>query len=479
MILEYFKLAEQPFGVTPNPRYLYLSPTHREALASVYYGVTSGRGFTALIAPPGMGKTTLLFDFLSKTGNVAKTVFLFQAQPTPRDLLRNLLEDLGIEPQSEDIGHMQRLLNECLIREFNEGKQLIVVIDEAQNLDEGVLEVVRMLSNFETPRQKLLHLILSGQPALAEKLASPRLVQLRQRISTVAHLKRFDTDETNLYINHRLRVAGYQGKTSLFTKQALEMIALHSGGIPRNINTLCFNALSLACALRSPTINSDVMEEVIRDLDLSSLYQPQFEPVTLQSLDLPRNSPRSKDPGLFGARWMKATLALCLLLVFLGILSRTNWRSLHLPASFSFRKFLPSSSLRPSSAPSVSTAENSSAATPGAAVVDSAFHPEDTTTAPEVALVPAPSTNKDSAAKTYFVTVQRRQTIFDLCKDNFGRYDAAALARIRELNPNLGNVRRLKIGQKIRMPANGKVSAPVRDIDAAGSEVSGAQAETP
>jgi type II secretory pathway predicted ATPase ExeA len=478
MILEYFKLAEQPFGVTPNPRYLYLSPTHREALASVYYGVTSARGFTALIAPPGMGKTTLLFDFLSKTGNVAKTVFLFQAQPTPRDLLRNLLEDLGIKLQSEDIGHMQRLLNECLIREFNEGKQLIVVIDEAQNLDEGVLEVVRMLSNFETPRQKLLHLILAGQPALAEKLASPRLVQLRQRISTVAQLKRFDKDETNLYISHRLRVAGYQGKTSPFTKQALEKIALHSGGIPRNINTLCFNALSLACALKSPTINSDVMEEVVRDLDLSSLYQPQLEAVTLQSLDAPRKSPRSKNPGLFGARWMKATLALCLLLVFLGILSRTNWRSLHLPASFSFRKFLPASTLRPAPAPSMNTAENSSTATP-AAVVDSTFHTEDTRISPFVAQAPEPAPGKDPAPQTYFVTVQRRQTISDLCKDNLGRYDAASLARIRELNPNLGDVRRLKIGQKIRMPANERVSEPVRDPDAPGNDLSSPRAETP
>src|SRR5271169_3394417 len=150
MVLDFYNLNEQPFGVTPDPRFLYLSPTHREALASVQYGVTAGRGFTALIARPGMGKTTLLFDFLTKVPIAAKTVFLFQSQPTPRDLLRNLLEDLGVLEDSDDIGLMQRKLNESLVCESKKGKSVVVVIDEAQNLDESVLEVVRMLSNFET-----------------------------------------------------------------------------------------------------------------------------------------------------------------------------------------------------------------------------------------------------------------------------------------------------------------------------------------
>src|SRR5271154_481639 len=154
MNLGFYKLNEQPFGVTPDPRYMYLSHSHREALASLQYGMTADRGFTALIAGPGMGKTTILFDFLSRVRNSARTVFLFQPQSTPRDLLRSLLEDLGIHDEADDIWRMQRKLNECLIREARAGKRIIVVIDEAQGLDEAVLEVVRMLSNFETPQRK-------------------------------------------------------------------------------------------------------------------------------------------------------------------------------------------------------------------------------------------------------------------------------------------------------------------------------------
>src|SRR5580704_17897092 len=140
MVLDFYNLNEQPFGVTPDPRFLYLSPTHREALASVQYGVTAGRGFTALIARPGMGKTTLLFDFLSKVPIPAKTVFLFQSKPTPRDLLRNLIEDLGVQEESDDIGHIQGKLNESLVSESKKGNSVVVVVEEAQNLDEKVYE---------------------------------------------------------------------------------------------------------------------------------------------------------------------------------------------------------------------------------------------------------------------------------------------------------------------------------------------------
>jgi general secretion pathway protein A len=233
----------------------------------------SGRGFTALIAEPGMGKTTLLFDCLAKTGNSTRTVFLFQPQLTPRDLLCNLLDDLGIDHEASDVGQMQRELNEYLMHEIRAGKQFVVVIDEAQNLDQNVLEILRMLSNFETPRDKLIHLVLSGQPALAETLASPPLVQLRQRISIIASLQPLNLEETRLYIDHRLRVAGHTSHKSLFTKGATEAIFRHSHGIPRNINNLCFNAMSLGFTRKMKAIDVDVIWEVVRDLDLSSLVR--------------------------------------------------------------------------------------------------------------------------------------------------------------------------------------------------------------
>jgi type II secretory pathway predicted ATPase ExeA len=268
MVLNFFKLREQPFGVSPDPRYLFFSSAHREAMASALYGVSTGRGFTAIIAHPGMGKTTLLFDFLSKIKNYTRTVFLFQPQSDARDLMRCLLADIGIDDDGTDIVRMHRKLNEFLMTEAQRGRRLVVVLDEAQNLDNEVLEAVRMLSNFETPREKLIHLVLAGQPQLADKLASPELVQLRQRISMISQLNPFTVEETQLYIDHRLRVAGYNFAVPLFSSAAVRLITKYTQGIPRNINNVCFNAMSIGFVQKQRTIDERIILEVIDDLDL-------------------------------------------------------------------------------------------------------------------------------------------------------------------------------------------------------------------
>src|ERR1700682_3354427 len=178
MFLKFFGLREQPFGVTPDPRFLYLSPGHREALASLYYGIESGCGFMALIAKPGMGKTTLVFQLLEKFRTQAPTAFPFQTQCSSREFMRFLLAELGYQDDSQDFVRMHEEFNRRLLQEARAGNRFIVVIDEAQNLSPEVLETVRLLSDFETPRAKLLQIILSGQPELATKLASAGLAQL-------------------------------------------------------------------------------------------------------------------------------------------------------------------------------------------------------------------------------------------------------------------------------------------------------------
>jgi general secretion pathway protein A len=268
MLLKFFGLREHPFGVTPDPRYLYLSPGPREALASLFYGIESERGFLALIAPPGMGKTTLLFHLLEKFRTSARTAFLFQTQCTSREFMRFLLAELGYETGDHDFVRMHEEFNQHLLREARAGNRFIVVVDEAQNLDPSVLETIRLLSDFETPQAKLLQIVLAGQPELADKLASRHLAQLRQRISLVSSLKPLSEEETRNYVQHRLRVAGYIGG-SLFTPQAMAETAEFTQGIPRNINNLCFNAMSLACALRQKTIDTAVVREVISDLDIT------------------------------------------------------------------------------------------------------------------------------------------------------------------------------------------------------------------
>lgn len=270
MFLSFFGLREQPFGVTPDPRFLYLSAAHREALASLYYGIEANRGFLGLIARPGMGKTTILFHLLEKFRTSARTALIFQTQCNSREFMRLLLAELGYEGAIQDLVQMHEEFNKRLMQEARSGNRLIVVIDEAQNLDPEVLETLRLLSNFETSRAKLMQIVLAGQPALADKLASPGLAQLRQRVSIVHGLEPLPAWEVKNYIEHRLLVAGYKGNT-LFTTEAYEAVATFTQGIPRNVNNFCFNALSLACALRKRVVDLDIVNEVKSDLDIEKL----------------------------------------------------------------------------------------------------------------------------------------------------------------------------------------------------------------
>jgi general secretion pathway protein A len=283
MFLQFYGFKEQPFGVTPDPRYLYFSPAHREALASLYYGIEAGRGFISLIAKPGMGKTTLLFQLLQRFQSTARTAFIFQTQCNSREFMRFLLSEIGCDVSpDQDMVTINREFNQCLLQEARAGRRFIVVVDEAQNCDPSVLETIRLLSDFETPQAKLLQIVLAGQPELADKLARPSLSQLRQRISVLARLEPLSAAEVDKFIDFRLRIAGYAGGP-LFTAQARKLIAELSEGIPRNINNLCFNALSIGCALQQKTVDEVILQEVAGDFDISRLdaerSQSQAQPM--------------------------------------------------------------------------------------------------------------------------------------------------------------------------------------------------------
>jgi general secretion pathway protein A len=463
MVLNYYQLAEQPFGVTPDPRFLYLSATHREAVASVFYSVNSGRGFTALIAEPGMGKTTVLFNLLQLMGTAAKTAFLFQAQDTPKNFLRHLLLDLGVEDNGQDLVSMQLKLNDCLVRETSQGKHFIVVIDEAQNLDEPILEMVRMLSNFETPREKLMHIILAGQPQLAAKLGSPQLTQLRQRISIVARLTPFTESETCAYIEHRLRIAGYCGQTALFTDRAVSLIAQYSGGIPRNINNICFNSMSLACAMKQKTISASSVEEVLGDLDLAPLratspavdFQPRSRPTPGKLL--------GRVTGAIPRGWkLRAGVVVLGALLLTGIgfgvvaknphsanNSEASRAAILQPVAPPVKTHLDSGDIRTSDRSAQSVRDGNSPASPGvsAAPADLSSNLTDI--------------NQNASRPVDFEVVRLgpQDTLYSICLENLGRYDAQVVALISELNPGLRSPRRLRTGQEIRIPTPGRLFA--------------------
>jgi len=273
MFLEFFGLREQPFGMTPDPAYLYASKTHSEAIASLSSGIAENRGFFALIAEPGMGKTTLLYHLLEKLRDTSRTVLVFQTQCNSRELIEYILQELGVDVKGMSFVAMHGQLNEILFEELLSGKRFVLVVDEAQNLDDSVLETVRMLSNFETHNAKLLQIILAGQPRLGAKLAQPELWQLRQRIAVIGRLEPFNTEETGRYIEHRLKVAGHSGNP-IFEPSSVGLIARMTSGIPRNINNVCYNSLFLAYSRGQRMVAPETVEEVLARLELEPLASP-------------------------------------------------------------------------------------------------------------------------------------------------------------------------------------------------------------
>ncbi len=298
MLLDFYGLREQPFGVTPDPTYLYLSRTHDEALAALLEGVKADRGFMALIAEPGMGKTTILYRLMEEVQDSARTVFLFQTQCDSREFFRYLLSELGIKTPRMGLVSMHKKLNDVLFSEMLAGKRFVIIVDEAQNLEGPVLETIRLLSDFETPHSKLLEIVVAGQPQLAEKLAQPSLSQLRQRIAILRRLEPLSAQETACYIEHRLKVGGYSGGL-LFAQDALALIAAQSQGIPREINNICFHALSLGEARGCQMISREIVQEVLANITVDSITLQSRTRVSSAAATPVRTSPLFPDGPTF------------------------------------------------------------------------------------------------------------------------------------------------------------------------------------
>jgi type II secretory pathway predicted ATPase ExeA len=439
MFLDFWKLREQPFGVTPDPRYLYFSPGHREALASLFYGIETGRGFLSLVAPPGMGKTTLLFQLLRRWKGCVHSAFLFQTQCNSRELMRYLLADLGLKNDGEDIVRMHSELNDFLFRESKAGRRVVVFIDEAQNLSTPVLETVRLLSNFEAPDSKLMQIVLTGQPELAHRLAQPELSQLRQRIAVQTQLDPFPPSEVVRYVKHRLQVAGHRG-ADLFDSAALDLVARYSGGIPRLINVLCFNSLSLGFASRLSQITSDIVREAARDVALDT-PEPIREIRPEKTVKVARQVPSLWLSFYASVRKMArrpsaqvAAFCLVLCLTALFVAARSRGVSAHRPMTFPVNTLGPdlvSGSHLPVSHP-----------------------PSPLATAPPAGVVSTQPihSDEDSSDSVFSYVVQPHDTITSVCLSIFGRCDDGSLNEILRLNPRLKDPDLLEIGQEIRLP---------------------------
>ena len=245
MYLNFFNLREPPFNLTPDPRFLFLSLQHEEALSHLLYGIYERKGFIEITGEVGTGKTVLCRALLERLDTTVSTALIFNSYLTEIELLQAITSDFGLTPGDTTRKGYIDALNTYLLAEFAAGRNAVVLIDEAQNLEPTVLEQLRMLSNLETERGKLLQVVLVGQPELRAKLSTPQMRQLEQRIAVRFHIHELSRTETEQYIVHRLSVAG-ASHTVTWTRQALRVIHQDCGGIPRLINRLCDRALMSA-----------------------------------------------------------------------------------------------------------------------------------------------------------------------------------------------------------------------------------------
>lgn len=266
MYLTFYGLAEKPFNATPDPKFLYMTPGHREALAQLLYGTQERKGFIVLTGQVGTGKTTLLHALCQRLNGHSAVSFVVNSTLPFDELLEYVLEDLGVAKTGESRAQRLIALNNFLIERERAGQNTVLIIDEAQNLDVATLEQIRLLSNFETPKNKLLQILLVGQPELKGHLNLPKLQQLKQRVGLRCQIPPLTLEETTVYIRTRLRIAGARD-LGLFSDPAVHRIWTYAAGIPRLINTVCDHCLLFGYADQKRRIDRPIVDQAIEYLE--------------------------------------------------------------------------------------------------------------------------------------------------------------------------------------------------------------------
>jgi len=275
MYCDFYHFSEKPFNITPDPKFLFLGPTHGESLSSLIYGIRERRGFIVIMGEVGTGKTLLINTAIERLDGDTEIACINNPAMTFLQILNMALFEFGIANPDEKLSKELAIhrLNDFVIRQLASGGNVVLVVDEGQGLDLQSLENIRLLSNLETAKQKLLQIIISGQPELDAILRTPELRQLAQRISIKRYLMPLDEKETYAYLKHRITVANYKG-FHLFERRAMKLIWEYSKGIPRKINVLCDNALLIGYANGVKKITYKIIEEAIHDLCWSPFLSP-------------------------------------------------------------------------------------------------------------------------------------------------------------------------------------------------------------
>jgi general secretion pathway protein A len=430
---EHFKLSAQPFSLTPDPAFLYLGPAHREALAAVEYGLIDRRGFITLMGEVGTGKTTLLYSLLGRLGPEFQVAYVTYTHQSVRRLLTSVLKDLGIPAPGTSKAALILALNRHLRRRGEEGGTTAIVIDEAQNLSDEAFEQLRLLSNFETYTQKLIQIVLVGQPELQDRLRQPQLRQLWERVSVRSVMNPLPDKEMRRYIEHRLQAVGGRAP-ELFTPRALRLIIRRAAGIPRRANILCHNALLFAYGRSLPRVTAHIAREAIAEMDGRRRL-------------LPRAGLRRRS-GV--ARWIFAAAAVTVALVAIRPL-RSSPPAVVVTAE-------PPETSPPAVPPPVHSEAVATDPTPpppadelpGGAALEEA--------APPAALgPPAAVTPPTAAAAPLSVTVPRGAHLLALAREIYGQdlrgaKAAEFLAEVRRLNPQMKDPNVLLAGELLMLP---------------------------
>ncbi len=479
MYLEHFGLRESPFSLTPDPRYLFMSDGHKEALAAMVYGVQERRGFVLVVGEVGTGKTTLIRHLLAHFEDNVRTCYVFNTLVSFEELLEAILRDLGLTCHSHRRVDMIEGLNEFLINEAEAGRCVVLIIDEAQHLSSAVLEDLRMLSNLETSRSKLLQIMLVGQPELLRRLAQPSLRQLRQRIALVAELKPLTFRETTQYIGHRLSVAGCRQGVP-FTRAALRRLYAASGGIPRLVNVLADQAMILAFGDGASRVRHRVVRQAAKERSFSPRSSwlteraDSIRPTAARRARSPSRRRRLPVPILVSA----AALAALVLVVWSvpDVIERLRWKpsavstdatmkgmsgaSLNLVATEGANTVATEAQTVATEARTAVATEAPTAATEAPTVVGPG--PAATAiTAPELpprtdrldgGEPPAPTTTVATLGKTREIVVRSGDTFGSIIRNAYGQSSLTLLDHVVQANPTVRDVNVLEVTQRLRLP---------------------------
>ena len=451
MYEQHFGFRESPFSITPDPRFFYANSVYLEAYANLRYGIEAKKGFIAVTGEVGTGKTTLLRKLMLSLDKTIQTVLVFNTDVTFNELLRVISRELGLSTAGKDRLSMIEGLNDYLIEQLEHGRTVCMLIDEVQNLSDESLEGLRLLSNLETDRQKLLQIVLMGQPELQAKLDQPHLRQLKQRIAIRSELARLRDDEVGSYINFRIRVAGCDNP-ELFHSDAVEKIAFYSRGIPRLINVICDNALVIAFAGSEKYVSPEVIGEVVRDLRIApdnQLIHDQTNQLT------PNQSARARDVaepaegaeilssettvpiskrkpiGAFAA----AAAASLAIVILLGFASLTDPGKFFTAASESLNGY------------QKNLAEWALLVSGQNANPPKRMNVKIADTRQQTAEITAKSND-------HRLTIQNGSTVFQIATDAYGSRSAIlGIDLIKEFNPEIANLNWINAGQDLLLPA--------------------------